>query len=70
MLIEVTEEKLSTIKERWYRFDQELKAGDKICYGFTNQPDPNIDSLEKEISLCFKTFVLKENFLFELYSKS
>jgi hypothetical protein len=73
----VTEESLLKMKNKWYGGGKELKVGDKIIFGFTNNyanvnGTPPSTVLENNVSMTLNVFVLDENqnMLIQLYSKS
>jgi hypothetical protein len=61
-ILEITEETLNNLKHRYYKGNQEIKVGDKVIYGFTE------DIINGTLTMTFKPFVLddKGSFFYEL----
>lgn len=69
----VTKKLLQKMKNRYYGGGNELKEGDKIIGGFVNtyanlHGVPPSHYRPEEISLAMKTFVLKDQMIYELYN--
>lgn len=61
-ILEITEETINDLKHRYYNGNQEIKVGDKVIYGFTE------DIINGVYTMTLKTFVLdnKGGFFYEL----